>query len=113
MEEGVWHFDNGHQLVQLMPLGFRGSPKLRAWLTMNLVFRLGLLRYEVSSPCYEGGNDQNDEGKLCFAFDSTLYVWFVAYSLHTSQPCYIVVFAGDREGEEGLAQSFDASSKLN
>ena len=113
MEEGVRHFDNGHQLVPLMLLGFHGNPKLRAWLIMTLVFRLGLLRYEVSTLCCKGRNDHNDKGKLRFGFESTLYVWFVASSLHTSQPCRIVVFAGDREGEEGLAQSFVANSKLN
>ena len=77
MEEGVWHFDNGHQLVPLMLLGFRGSPKLRAWLIMNLEFQLCLLRYEVSALCCKGGNAQNYERKLRFGFESALYVCFM------------------------------------
>ena len=105
-------FGNGNQLVPLMFLGFCGSCELRAWFTMSLVFHLGLLRYEVLALCCKEGNSQNNKCKLCFGFDSTLYVWFVASSLHTSQPCRIVLFAGDREGEEGLAQSFATSSKL-
>ena len=39
--EGDFGFDvNGHQLVHLMFIGNRGSPKLRAWLTMGLSFAL-------------------------------------------------------------------------
>ena len=36
----------------------------------------------------------------------------MASSLHTCQPCRVAMFSSDREGEEGLAQVFAASSSL-
>ena len=111
MEKGVLYFDNC-QLVPLILLGFRVHPKLRDWLTKNLAFRLGLRRDDVSALCCEGGNDQHNEGKLRFGFESVLNLWFMASLLHTSQPCRVAMFVGDREGEEGLAQVFTASSRL-
>ena len=85
-------FDNGHQLVPLMHLGFHGSPKIRAWLTMELSFCFGLSTVVVSGLRYEGSNSLGNEGKIRLDFMSAIHLCFVAplFPYLSSSSCWCV-----------------------
>ena len=49
-----------------MLLGFCGHPKLRDLDHEAFGIHLALMRKEVSTLCFDGGNDQHDGGKFLF-----------------------------------------------
>ena len=110
-------FDNGHQLVPLMCFGLRCSPKLRAWLTMDLSFHFGLRTVVVSALHCEGRNSLGNEGKLHLDFMSAIHFCFVApfvtlLLIQVSLGCLHVPRDGEEEHGSSSAFGFECGAKV-
>ena len=96
-------FDNGHQLVQFMLLGFRGSPSLglRSRWTCHFVLVYGRLWSRLCAT----KEAMPWVTKVSFVWILFLRFIFVLWlhRCHTYHPHYVGVFVGDSLRKDGLA----------